>query len=76
MAALLDIVHLRRHALSVNFLARDMGGIARLIDPPAHPQRRQAVEPRRRLLAVWRIGASGRPECSWAVDPSVTRQIP
>lgn len=50
MAALLDEFYLNRHALPAHV---DLGHeISRRSEPP-------------RLVAVWQIGADGRPTCAW-----------
>ncbi len=72
MAAQLDLIHLRRHALQVHFMAAatrpakvsDVSG--RLLDPAPHP----------RLLATWRLDAGGRPACAWTVDTDDPRVTP
>ncbi|MDT7953812.1 MAG: hypothetical protein RQ966_20115 [Acetobacteraceae bacterium] len=64
MAALLDIVHLRRHALPAHF----MFGLDRMAGPPAAPRRGRDVCPRPRLVAVWTLDLDGRPVCSWSFD--------
>jgi len=63
MAAHLDLIHLRRHALPAHFL------------PVAAPCARAATavpaaagNARPRLTAAWQLGADGRPVCGWSVD--------
>ena len=64
MAALLDIVHLRPHALPAHFMV----GLDRMAGTPAAPHRRRDVCPRPRLVAAWSLDADGRPVCSWSFD--------
>jgi hypothetical protein len=63
MAAHLDLIHLRWHALPAHFLlvAAPCAGTA--VAPPA-----SVANPRPRLTATWRLGADGRPLCGWSVD--------
>lgn len=67
MAAHLDLIHLRRHALPARFrpVAAPCAGAvaaapAAVVNPPSAPDRR--------LIAAWRLGADGRPVCGWSVD--------
>ena len=55
MAALLDRIHLRRHALPA-FIAADLD---RELD-------RRTAQRRPRLVATWHVGANGRPACGWS----------
>ena len=64
MAALLDIVHLRRHALPAHFMV----GLDHVACTPAAPRRGRDVGPRPRLVATWSLDLGGRPVCSWSVD--------
>jgi hypothetical protein len=64
MAALLDIVDLRRHALPVHFVT----DIDREIDRRAMPPRPRGAGERARPAMVWRIGPAGRPVCDWHID--------
>ncbi len=63
MAAHLDLVHLRRHALPAHFLPVFPPCANAAVAVPA-----AAVNARPRLLAAWRLGADGRPVCGWSVD--------
>jgi hypothetical protein len=63
MAALLDIVHLRRHALPAHFVV----GLDRRIDSHSAPRSFPISGDRPRLTAIWRIGAAGRPVCAWHI---------
>ena len=64
MAAHLDLIYLRRHALAVHFLipagqSADASVVpVCLLEPAASP----------RLLASWRLDAGGRLVCAWTVD--------
>ncbi len=64
MAALLDLLHLRRHALPEHFINR----LAREVDRPAASGPGRGTGGRPRLLATWRLDAGGRPVCAWSVD--------
>ena len=72
MAAQLDLINLRRHALPAHFMAAatrpakvfDVSG--RLLD----------LAPRPRLLATWRLDAGGRPACAWTLDTNDPRLMP
>lgn len=64
MAALLDIVHLRRHALPARFMV----GLDRMTGTPAAPRRGRDACTRPRLVAAWSLDLDGRPVCSWSVD--------
>ncbi len=65
MAARLDLIHLRRHALPAHFLA-DLGwSTGRAAVPPSV----HGVDRRPRLLAAWRVGADGRLACTWSAAP-------
>jgi len=64
MAAHLELIHLRRHALPWHFMA----GVDRLADVPAVSGRRLGGDARPRLLATWQVDASGRPVCRWSFD--------
>jgi hypothetical protein len=55
MAALLDRIHLRRHALPACIVA----GLDRDRD-------RRTTNRRPILVATWHIGANGRPTCGWS----------
>jgi hypothetical protein len=57
MAALLDRIQLRRHALPAFIAAELDREIDRRESRPAAP----------RLVASWRLGANGRPECAWSL---------
>jgi len=61
MAALLDELHLDRHASPVHV---DLGHeISRRSEPP-------------RLAAVWQIGADGRPACAWLMHAQARCRLP
>jgi len=65
MAARLDLIHLRRHALPAHFLA-DLGRLAgSVVASPVV----SAADRRPRLLASWRVGADGRLACTWSAAP-------
>lgn len=64
MAALLNIVDLRRHTCRTNF-------IASLVWETSHPDQPRppcggSYRPRF-VAARWHMGAEGRPVCSWSV---------
>jgi len=63
MAAHLDLIHLRRHALPAHFLPVAAPCAGTVATAPA-----AVANPRPRLLAAWRLGADGRPVCGWSVD--------
>ncbi len=63
MAAHLDLIHLRRHALPAHFLPVAAPCAGAVAAAPA-----AVANPRRRLIAAWRLGADGRPVCGWSVD--------
>ncbi len=65
MAARLDLIHLRRHALPAHFLA-DLGHLAGSV---AASSVVHAVDRRSRLLASWHLGADGRLACTWSAAP-------
>ena len=65
MAARLDLIHLRRHALPTHFLAglrHPAGGVA--ASPFVHGADRCP-----RLLASWHLGADGCLACTWSAAP-------
>ena len=64
MAALLDIVHLRRHALPAHFMV----GLDGVADMPIAPRRERDVCLQPRLVAAWSLALDGRPVCSWSFD--------
>ena len=64
MAALLDPVHLRRHALPAHFVI----GLDCEIDRLSAPGPCRAPGGRPHLTAAWRVGANGRPVCAWSAD--------
>ena len=72
MAAHLDLIHLRRHALPAHFMAAadrpaEASAVSgRLPDPAARPC----------LLATWRLDAGGRLVCAWTVDTDDPRLMP
>ena len=69
MAAHLDLIHLRRHALPTHFMAaagRPAEVSGRLPGASARP----------RLLATWRLDAGGRLACAWTVDTDDPRLMP
>ena len=71
MAAHLDPVNLRRHALPAHFMTLTY----RLVEAPALPGRR-ADTARPRLVATWQPDSSGRPVCNWSLvsdDPRTTQ---
>ena len=63
MAALLDIVHLRPHALPAPFMV----GLDRVAYTPA-PCRGRDVRARPRLVATWSLDLNGHLVCSWSFD--------
>ncbi len=64
MAAHLDLIHLRRHALSAHFMA----GADRPVEVSAVSGRSLGAGARLRLLATWRLDVSGRLVCGWSFD--------
>ena len=72
MAAHLDLIHLRRHALPAHFIAA--------ADRPAEvfelSGRLPGADARPRLLATWRLDAGSRPACSWTVDTDDPHLMP
>ncbi len=64
MAAQLDLIHLRRHALPVYFMTT----AAPFSQPFATPFPLTILGAPSRLVATWRLGAGGRPICTWIVD--------
>ena len=64
MAALLDLIHLRRHALLWHFMA----GADRPAEVPAVSGCCLGGGVRPCLLATGEIDASGRPVCRWSFD--------
>ena len=63
MAAHLDLIHLRRHALPVHF----MTAADRLAEAPARSGgQSDAVRPP--LVATWQLDVRGHPVCNWSVD--------
>ncbi len=64
MAARLDLIHLRRHALPAHFI----NSLAHGVDRPAGLRPERGMGSRPRLLATWRLDAGGRPVCAWSVD--------
>ena len=65
MAARIDLIHHRRHALPAHFLIE--------FGHPAHvAPESQAVygaAKRPRLIASWRVGADGHLACTWSATP-------
>ncbi len=59
MAAHLDLIHLRRHALPAHF----MTVTDRLAEAPG-----QVGTARPRLTMTWLLNASGRPVYAWSLD--------
>jgi len=72
MAARLDLIQLRRHALPMHFLA-SAGRPAKVSDVSGHLL---DLAPRPRLLATWRLDAGGRPACAWTLDTNDPRLMP
>ena len=72
MAARLDLIQLRRHALPAYFMA-SAGRPAKVSDVSGHLL---DLVPRPRLLATWRLDAGGRPACAWTVDTNDPRLMP
>lgn len=69
MAALLDIIHLRRHALPADFHIGCTRQPDRMHGQPGVP--REPVRPR--LIAAWHVGVDGRLACTWSAaadDPA------
>lgn len=64
MAARLDLIHLRRHALPAHFLA----SLGRAAVRPALPCSMPYASARPRLSAAWRLDDTGRLACTWSVD--------
>jgi len=64
MAAHLDLIHLRRHALPVHFTSM----VAQPADTLAMPSPLLNRAARSRLVAAWRPGAGGCSVCAGAVD--------
>ncbi len=64
MAVHLDLIHLRRHALPAHFMA----GADRPVEASAVSGRSLGASARPRLVATWRLDASGRPVCGWSFD--------
>ncbi|MGI4954074.1 MAG: hypothetical protein ACRYGM_19905 [Janthinobacterium lividum] len=62
MAAHLDPILLRRHALPAHFMAGDRSAAS-----AAGPHAEAGPPPR--LRATWQLGAAGRPLCGWSLDP-------
>ena len=64
MAARLDLIHLRRHALPAHFLASFGRAAVRHAAPCHVPD----ASDRPRLSAAWRLDGAGRLACTWSVD--------
>ncbi len=64
MAAHLDLIHLRRHALPVHFIPT----AARSASTRALPGPLLVSDTLSRLVATWKLGAGGRPVCAWVVE--------
>ncbi len=72
MAALLNIVDLRRHAFPANFMTGFVPETSHF-DRPRPPR---GGSDHTRLLARWHIGTEGRPVCSWSVVGHEVRASP
>ncbi len=59
MAALLDRIHLHRHALP-DFIAADL-------DHEVHRRALRSATSKPMLVATWHIGPVGHPVCIWSV---------
>ena len=64
MAAHLDLIYLRRHALPVHFIT----AAGQPADASVMPGLMLDVAARSRLVASWRLDAGGRLVCAWAMD--------
>ena len=64
MAAHLDLIHLRRHALPVHFMSM----FAQPADTSVIPGPLLDLAARSRVVAAWRPGTGGRFVCAWTVD--------
>ena len=65
MAARLDLIHLRRHALPAHFIS----GLDRTAGSIATSAAVHGARERPRLLAAWRVGVDGRLTCTWSAKP-------